>query len=72
MREVSRPVTDNRSASSIFVNFSGSVPLGTENVLVGDGVNYNSSSTLRWSPFDVVYLMCGWIQQHIYKGDALR
>ena len=72
MREVRRSIMDNRSASAIFVNLSCGVPFGTENVPVGDGIDYNGSSTLGWPSFNVVYLVCYWIQQHIYQGDALR
>ena len=72
MREVGRPVMNNRSASAIFVYLGCGVPLRTENVPVGDGIDYDGSSTLRWPPFNVVYLACYGIQQHIYKGDTLR
>ena len=58
MREVNRPVANNRSASAIFVNLSGSVPLGTENVLVGDGIKYNGSSTPSDGLLSTWYTLC--------------
>jgi hypothetical protein len=72
MGKVDRSVMDNRSTSAILMNCSGSVPIGPENVPVGYGIDYNASSTLRWPPFDVVYLVCYRIKQHIYKGDTLQ
>ena len=63
---------DNRSTSAILVNRSGSVPVGPKDFPVGYGIDYNISSTLRWPPFDMVYLACYRIKQDIYKGDALQ